>query len=437
MALASALPRMRVERSLARRIVVAFTLMTCVVAGLFSAGVVTAISLAEDQLVTEAMDRQLDFVIESGEGAASLRLSAGLYLYRSGAPTDPPLPEWLRGLEPGFHEVIRDDVEYETLVRDQDGLRYVLLLDQEDFESRERTTFTTVWAGFALSVAAAFAIGVTTARRVIAPVIRLAGQVQHRDQLLPLAPPLAPDYADDEVGQLARAFDNTLGQLRQALQRETLFTSDVSHELRTPLMAIASTCELLLEELPAGTRAHEQLRRLQHGCEEMRELVETFLCLARGNGRKGAGVAHAGLRTIAEEQAGRWQEEARLRGLTLRLEDRLTTDGAYPAPLLRAVMSNLLRNALHYTDQGGVRLILEDGAFSVVDSGAGIPESERLSIFQPFVRGGHSRGDGIGLGLSLVQRICQQQDWSITLAEAEGGGCHFRVGLAPPGLTEI
>lgn len=423
---------MKTEHSLARRIVLAFTLMTALVAGLFSIGVVTAISLAETQLVTEAMDRQLDFVIESGEGAASLRLSAGLNLYRTGAPDDPPLPDWLRDLQPGFQELIHDDTEFETLVRDQDGMRYVLLLDQEDFESRESTTFLIVWAGFALSVAAAYVFGRMMAQRVIAPVVRLAGQVQHRDQLLPLAPPLAADYADDEVGQLARSFDTTLGQLREVVQRETLFTSDVSHELRTPLMTIASSCELLLEELPAGTREHDQLLRLQKSCEEMRELVEIFLCLARGTDSRAAYVRQESLQTVAEDQISRWSDEALQRGLRMRLEP---TDGCttrtYPAPLLRAVISNLVRNALHYTDRGEVRLVLRSDGFSVIDSGAGVPEAERLNIFQPFVRGGTSRGDGIGIGLSLVQRICRQQGWNITLAEAPGGGCAFHVTLGP------
>jgi HAMP domain-containing protein len=67
------------------------------------------------------------------------------------------------------------------------------------------------------------------ARKVMAPVSRLAQQVRHRDQQDPLAPPLAPQYPDDEVGQLAAAFDSALGQLRHSLERERLFTSDVSH----------------------------------------------------------------------------------------------------------------------------------------------------------------------------------------------------------------
>lgn len=94
--------------------------------------------------------------------------------------------------------------------------------------------FAVVISGFVLSVGVALLLGWVLARRVMAPVTRLARQVHHRDRLLEVAPPLAPDYAKDEVGELARSFDQTLGRLRLALGREKLFTSDVSHELRTP-----------------------------------------------------------------------------------------------------------------------------------------------------------------------------------------------------------
>jgi signal transduction histidine kinase len=71
--------------------------------------------------------------------------------------------------------------------------------------------------------------------------------------------------------------------------------------------------------------------------------------------------------------------------------------------------------------------VLRQGGFSVCDSGAGIPPEKRESVFQPFVRGDATRGDGLGLGLSLVQRICQRQGWHIRLSENPSGGCEFRV----------
>ena len=103
----------------------------------------------------------------------------------------------------------------------------------------------------------------------------------------------------------------------------------------------------------------------------------------------------------------------------------------YNATLLHAVMGNLLRNALHYTEQGFIRLTLTPTGFLVEDSGVGIPEEKREAMFEPFVRGAEKRGEGLGLGLSLVQRICENQGWSVSLTTMEPNGCRFKVELHP------
>ena len=178
----------------------------------------------------------------------------------------------------------------------------------------------------------------------MAPVSRLAQQVRHRDQLLPTAPPLAPEYPDDEVGQLASAFDGTLGQLRHSLERERLFTSDVSHELRTPLMVIATSCELL-QQAHLEPRQREQLQRIERASGEMRELVQTFLQLARGSVDEADFTATASLAQVAEQQSRHWAELLREKGLEYECIAEGPDDGRYSPTLLGTVMANLLRNA--------------------------------------------------------------------------------------------
>jgi len=90
-------------------------------------------------------------------------------------------------------------------------------------------------------------------------------------------------------------------------------------------------------------------------------------------------------------------------------------------------MSNLLRNALHYTDRGTVRLVLDDAGFRVEDSGVGIPLAEQERMFQPFVRGAEGRGEGLGLGLSLVKRICAHQGWQVGVVPRQPQGSCFQV----------
>lgn len=417
---------MRAGRSLARRIVVAFVLMALVVAGLFSLTVVMSISYTEESYASAAMSKQLDDMIDALARGSRLHLDPDMALHVRGPDGRPPLPDWLAGVRPGFQEAYREGTEFHVMAREAGGALYVLVQDEEEFERREAVLYAVVAAAFVLSVLSAWGLGLLMARRVIAPVIRLSEQVQHREQLLTAAPSLAAGYAPDEVGRLAAAFDAALGQLRQVLERERFFTSDVSHELRTPLMVIASSCDLLLAQGLADGKQEKPVRRIQAACVEMQELVETFLRLARTSGDRRE-EADATLGQLAGEQIDRLRPEAAARGLALTLEDEGADDGRYPAPLLRAVLSNLLRNAIHYTDRGFVRLVLRPGGFSVVDSGVGIPPEQRESVFQPFVRGDGSRGDGLGLGLSLVQRICARQGWRIRLDGRQGEGCEFRV----------
>jgi signal transduction histidine kinase len=415
------------QQNLARRIVTAYVLMTVVVAGLFSLMVIEAVSYAEDYFAEAALTRDLDSIIVATDAGQPLQVDRDMELFVGAVYRPETLPAWLSELGAGFHEVHPEGKELHVLVRDVAGKRYVLVQNLDEFEYREDILQLIVLSAFTLSILIAWLIGTLLARRVIAPVIRLAGQVRHREQLLPLAPLLAADYARDEVGQLAVAFDETLGKLRQALERERLFASDVSHELRTPLMVIASTCDLLLAQGVSDPQQHGRIVRMRASCEEMRELVEVFLQLARTPRDKGGSTDQVTLGQVAGAQQAHWRAEAASRGLELKLTREAEDAGRYPAPQLRAVVSNLLRNALHYSDRGFVLFVLGCVCFRVCDSGAGIPLSRRETVFQPFVRGDSSRGDGLGLGLSLVQRICLQQGWRIRLDEHAGGGCEFRV----------
>ena len=421
---------MEYRQSLSRRIVFAFVFMTALVGGLFSLSIVGVVHVVEERLISRDLGGELDRIINedlhSGRGP---RLDPGMRFFVSDGVGIYAMPPALRRLESGFHEVFDGELSFHALVRDTDGRRYVLLQDQSDFEAREQVLYAAVVTGYVLSLALAGLLGWLLSRKVMEPVVRLARQVRHRDQLLDLAPPLAPDYAHDEVGELAEAFDYAIGQLHQVLTREKLFTSDVSHELRTPLMAIATSSELLAEEPGLSPKARTQLARIASASEEMRDLVQTFLMLARSRTKELDIAPRAGLQRIADDLAGQWRGPIEAKGLQLIYEVQGVPPEEYNAAFLRSVMSNLLRNAMHYTDAGHIRLQLTDSGFVVEDSGQGIPEEQRERMFQPFVRGPQQRGEGLGLGLSLVKRICAAEGWEVGLTPAQPHGCRFEVRL--------
>lgn len=409
-----------------------FALMSVLVAGVFAVGIIATVHVVEKRLTTASLGRDLHrlMVMDYVENWSHKPEKEELF-YVEGGAGDLALVDDVKDLPPGFHEIYRGEEAYYAMTESVSGRKYVLLRDQRNFEKRERILFGIVFVGFILSILLAILLGRLLARRVMAPVVNLSRQVRFRDQILELAPALSPNYARDEVGELAVSFDATLGRLRAALVREKMFTSDVSHELRTPLMVLASSCELLLESSLLDDRSRNQVKRIARASAGMSQLVETFLMLARVEGNESSRGPRSTLLEIAEELVDLWRKPIAEKGLELVFDPGETLPTLFNATLVHSVMGNLLRNAWHYTDAGTIRLTLNPQGFTVEDSGIGIPESLHEAMFQPFVRGDEQRGEGLGLGLSLVQRICDNQHWSVSLRSLEPSGCCFAVELDP------
>lgn len=416
------------KQSLAQRIVIVFALMSTVVAGIFAMGIVAAVHVVERRLTDVSMAGNLNRLLKVDNAQEWVhRPEKDELFFADNGPRDLALTDELRALPIGFQDALFNQEPYFAMVGEVDGRKYVLLRDRQGVEHREQLLIAVVVGGFALSVVLAMVLGRLLARRVMAPVILLARQIRQRDQAVALAPPLSTDYAADEVGELAVAFDQTLGKLRAALGREQQFTADVSHELRTPLQGLQHACTSLLDNPDIDPRAQRQVVRIARASAEMHQLIETFLLLARASDPAGGTSPLASLSQVADDLADIWGRQIQEKGLEFAYQREAAGPGLFNHTCLYSVMGNLLRNAWHYTDQGFVRLTLLPDGFMVEDSGIGIPEEKRNAMFQPFVRGDERRGEGLGLGLSLVQRICTSQGWHVTLTSREPHGCRFTV----------
>ncbi|MEJ2469605.1 MAG: HAMP domain-containing sensor histidine kinase [Desulfuromonadales bacterium] len=419
---------MEFKSPLTQRIIISFVVLTTVVSGLFSFGLMKAIDIVEKDLVTAELNRRFpEFMGEYKQGEQP-NMDLGTQFY-SGTED---IPYFLRGLdlEPGFHEVESEESSFHVMIKKEKERPFFLVQEQTAVEQHENLLELTVIGGFFLSIAASLILGIMMVRRIIAPVQRLTQQVHNREQLLVDAPPLSTGYTDDEVGRLAQAFDRTLGMLQESLLRESLFTSDVSHELRTPLMVIKSSCDLLIAKNQLDDFTRQRIGIISKAANEIQELVDAFLTLARG---KETEQEKATLWNIIERNRSEWQQQAQTKRIRLVIRD--TTDTAstpaelFPAAMLRTVLNNLIRNALHYTAEGEVILVARDSGFTICDTGPGISTSDKASIFKPFYRGqsGDRNGLGLGLGLSLVQRICARENWTIDVRDNQPSGCCFSI----------
>ena len=103
--------------------------------------------------------------------------------------------------------------------------------------------------------------------------------------------------------------------------------------------------------------------------------------------------------------------------------------GAYSPVMLGTVANNLVKNAVAYTDKGGVTITETASGFVVSDSGPGLAEGEAGRIFEYGVRGNAAAADasGSGLGLSIVSRICRRSGWHVSAGRSPEGGAAFTV----------
>lgn len=415
---------MEFKSPLSQRIILSFVLLTGFVSGLFALGLTATIHIVEESLVTTELERDFSRILDDYKKGGDLRLDEGSAFFTAG----PTLPDYLRTVVPGYTEIVLEDQAFYVYHAREGETSYFLVKDQTAFEKAEKLLNTAVFIGFVLSLIVSFFLGLFTVKQVIAPVRRLTRQVADRDQLRDGLPALSSEYPDDEVGALANAFDATITKLQQALQRETLFTSDVSHELRTPLMVINSSCDILIAKDGLDEYTRQKIESIGKGANEIKELVEAFLALARG---KDSHPEMSTLHAMVNSEFQEWKRLASEKGniLTLQGESECLdrSEGKYPSTLLRTVLGNLIRNAIHHTTGGHIVLVLRPCGFDLRDTGSGISVDQRSHVFKPYHRGSASHRDGLGLGLSLVQRICQREGWTVTLEENQPSGCCFRI----------
>ncbi|NJR49452.1 MAG: HAMP domain-containing histidine kinase [Leptolyngbyaceae cyanobacterium CSU_1_3] len=229
--------------------------------------------------------------------------------------------------------------------------------------------------------------------------------------------------------------------MRLSFQRLTRFAADASHELRNPLTRIGIATEIMLshpEQLkPADVK---KLETITLATEQMRCLIDDVLFLARTDATYPPSKqeeSSINLDQLLETLVERFKPQAHVKGIDFReqfLPDLFVKGSSTP---LDRLFSNLLENALKYTNPGGKIVVSmqksrQSVVVSVEDTGIGIPSEYAPFIFQRFWRADQARSqeqDGFGLGLAIAQTIAKQHHGEITVSSQVGVGSRFQVRL--------
>ena len=290
--------------------------------------------------------------------------------------------------------------------------------------------------GLPAALLAAGVTGYAVAGRALWPVHAMARRAEQisaerLNQRLEIANP------DDELGHLGLAFNETLARLERSFEQLRRFTADASHELRTPLTAIRSVGEVALQGSGDADYFRDVIGSMLEEAGRLTHLVDSLLNLSRADaGRTPLQPTRFPLLALAQESAALLEVLAEEKSQSL----RVTGDAALTLwgdrLILRQALVNLIDNAVKYSPARGsidVRVSgrHDEACVEVEDSGPGIPEEHRASVFERFYRVDKARtrdGGGAGLGLSIAQWAVGVHGGSIEF-DCPGRGCTFRVRL--------
>jgi signal transduction histidine kinase len=233
-----------------------------------------------------------------------------------------------------------------------------------------------------------------------------------------------------------------------ASRAKSQFLAVISHELRTPLTAVIGYSDLLetgvLGELQESQK--QPLMRIRHSAWHLVSLIDEILSFSRAEaGKEQVRLQETDAAEVVGDVVSLLEPEANRRGVQLNghvpPHVRVITDSGK----LRQIVMNLVGNAVKFTDQGEISVLLEtsDGGSVTVhvrDTGPGIPDDQLERIFEPFTQcdQGHTREKGgAGLGLAVSRRLARLLGGDVHVTSVPGRGSTFSLTLPPQRAADV
>ena len=247
------------------------------------------------------------------------------------------------------------------------------------------------------------------------------------------------DHGADEIGDLARTFDQMRRQLAQLDHSRSEFISNASHELRTPLTSLGGYLELVDEGGLEPEVRDEFLREMRRQVDRLTKLAADLLDLSRLDAG-GTAIARepVDLAAAAADVVHESDPVARRNGTVLDLDQGPSALWALGDELrVRQVVRALVDNALRHTPDGthvtvSCQLEGERAVIRVWDDGPGIPPGDQEQVFERFWRGPGAAASGSGLGLAIARELASRMGGSLTVRSRPGSTVFVLILAAAP-----
>ena len=285
------------------------------------------------------------------------------------------------------------------------------------------------WHHVILALGVSFILCMVLARYLVGPIKRLQ-QVSRRlaQGDLQVRTGLRVSGRRDELGELARDFDNMAERLENLLMSKERLLRDVSHELRSPLTRLQISLALARRKTLDAEAEHA---RIEREIDRLDQLIGQIIFFARLQ-ENTAQIASEEIRLdklVAKLVGdGNFEAQARNRSVVMKQQDSVRLNGVREA--LGSAVENIIRNAIRFAPESSeieVWLVQEDDEYASVrirDYGPGVPEEALAELFEPFFRVDDTRGrenDGTGLGMAIASKSVQWHGGTIKARNVDPG----------------
>ena len=432
------------RRRLRSRIILSFLLLGTGLTLLFAFATNWTRNRVENQLVEDVMNRNITeaarrFESDPNDIAAPVaQMRAFVFTPDKFESVRINRPEWYP-LPDGIHGITGTDengqpLAYKLAVRKTPQAWFFLAYDMSQTVRGEQQFKRAIFGSVLVFSLVSLLVGWWAASRVMSPVSELAQRLR-RSGGTSEPEALAPHFAQDEVGELARALDDYASRLTEVVKRDREFNADVSHELRTPLAVVKGAVELLLAKPDLDDKTRARLERIQRAERQCTDLISALLLLSRNERGHGA----TDVAKVAEQLLDAHRTQLGGKPLQLRLEGgtgRVVVDA--PEAAVNVALGNLVGNAVKYTTQGEVVVRLREGAVEVVDSGPGLTAEDAARLFERGYRGSYAEHtQGGGIGLSIERRLCALYGWNVRVVPGAEAGVVATLSFAPGAASEV
>ena len=326
----------------------------------------------------------------------------------------------------------KDAVCYKHNYARQTYFVFVMANDTSRTENLAELRGILFWSNL-ISVALSILLSYLFAQKAIRPISKIVKSVKEINSLK-LNSRLNEGNRKDEIEQLAITFNELLTNLEIAFRNQEEFVLNASHELRTPLTIMIGETDYILGRERTEEDLSNHLTGLLSDLRKMNALINSLLELAQINRNMKIANTEVRIDEVIFDAIHQVQSKYHGRKIIPKIhypeqETALLIDGNYG--LLEIAFQNLLDNACKFSNEDiGLEFIISDKNISIIisDKGIGIPPGELEAIFKPFSRASNVKFiGGFGIGLTLVHKIIQLHNATMTINSKENEGTTTEV----------